>query len=174
MTNFNQKGAAMIEVLIAMLVIAFGALGFVSLQSQTALAQVEGYQRSQALILINDISERIALNRANAVDYVAVDIGTTNPGDCSTKVTRADKDLCEWSLLIQGSAEVQGTSKLGAMLGARACISSPAANEYLISVAWQGVRASGAPANTCGLNAYTNENVRRTVTTVLQIATLSS
>lgn len=169
-----QRGAAMMELLIAMLIIAFGVLGFVGLQAQTALSQVEGYQRSQALILINDISERISLNRASAAAYVGSNIGTTDPGDCATPATQAGKDLCEWSKLIQGSAEVQGTAKLGAMTGARGCITSPAANQYLISIAWQGVQATGAPANTCGQDAYSNENMRRTVTTVLQIATLAS
>ncbi|MES2361067.1 MAG: type IV pilus modification protein PilV [Pseudomonadota bacterium] len=168
-----QRGAAMMEVLIAMLIIAFGILGFVGLQAQTALSQVEGYQRSQALILINDISARMALNRSNAAAYVATDIGTTNPGNCAIAATQAARDLCEWSLLIQGSAEVQGTAKLGAMMGARGCISSPAANQYLISVAWQGVQATGAPASTCGQNAYSSENMRRAATTVLQIATLA-
>lgn len=170
----SQRGAAMMELLIAMLVIAFGVLGFVGLQAQTALSQIEGYQRSQALILINDISARIALNRTNAAAYVVTDIGTTNPGSCAAAATQAAKDLCEWSLLIQGAAEVQGTAKLGAMTGARGCISSPAANQYLISIAWQGVQATGASANTCGQNAYSSENMRRTVTTVVQIATLAS
>jgi type IV pilus assembly protein PilV len=170
----SQRGAAMMEVLIAMLIIAFGILGFVGLQAQTALSQVEGYQRSQALILVNDISARISLNRANAAAYVATDIGTTNPGDCTTAATQAAKDICEWSLLIQGAAEVQGTAKLGAMTGARGCITSPAANQYLISIAWQGVQATGAPGNACGQNAYSSEDMRRTATTIVQIATLAS
>lgn len=176
MNSAYQKGAAMMEVLIAMLVIAFGALGFVSLQAQTALSQVEGYQRSQALILINDISARIALNRTSAASYVGTNIGITDPGDCTTKPNLAQKDLCEWSLLMQGAAELDSatsTKKLGAMIGARGCITSPATNQYLISIAWQGVRASGAPSNDCGKDAYGNENVRRAVTTVLQIANLS-
>jgi type IV pilus assembly protein PilV len=169
-----QNGAAMMELLIAMLVIAFGVLGFVGLQAKTALSQLEGYQRSQALILIGDISKRIALNRSHASDYVGSNIGTTDPGDCSVAASLAAKDLCEWSLLIQGASEVQGTTKLGAMTGARGCISSPAANEYLISVVWQGVQATGAPANVCGQGAFSNENMRRAVTTVVQIASLSS
>lgn len=169
-----QTGAAMIELLVAMIVIAFGMLGFVGLQAQTALSQVEGYQRSQALLLIKDISERINLNRSEAAAYVGNNIATTDLGDCATPATRVGKDLCEWSLLIQGAAETQGTAKLGAMIGAQGCITSPAANQYQISIAWQGVQASGAPANTCGQNAYSSENMRRTVTTVVQIATLGS
>ena len=164
----------MMEVLITMLIIAFGALGFVGLQAKTALSQIEGYQRSQALILINDISARISLNRANATSYIENNIGTTDPGDCTTPATQAGKDLCQWSLLIQGAAELQGTTKLGAMTGARGCITSPAANQYLISIAWQGVQATGAPSTVCGQNAYSNENMRRAVTTVVQVATLAS
>ena len=172
--NKTQRGAAMIELLIAMLVVAFGVLGFVGLQAKTALSQIEGYQRSQALILINDISARIALNRVNAAAYVGNDIGTTDPGDCSAAATRVATDLCEWSLSLQGAAELQGTTKLGAMTGARGCITSPATNEYLISVVWQGVQATGAPATVCGEGEYSSENMRRAVTTVVQIANLAS
>jgi len=164
----------MMEVLITMLVIAFGTLGFVGLQAKTALSQIEGYQRSQALILINDISTRISLNRAHAATYVGSDIGIGDPGDCTTSTTWASKDLCEWSLLIQGAAELQGTTKLGAMTGARGCITSTGANEYLITIAWQGLQATGAPSAACGQNAYSDENMRRTVSTVVQIATLAS
>ena len=169
-----QRGAAMIEAMITMLVIAFGALGFVGLQARTALSQIEGYQRSQALILLNDISTRISINRVNAVNYLGDNIGMVDLGDCTTRTVWADKDLCEWSLLIRGSTELQGSMKLGTLTGARGCITSPAANKYLISIAWQGVQATGAPSNICGQNAYSNENMRRVVNTVVQIATLAS
>ena len=170
----SQRGAAMMEVLITMLIIAFGALGFVGLQAKTALSQIEGYQRSQALMLLNDISSRISLNRTNAASYVGNDVGIDNPANCITPTTRANTDLCEWSLLLQGAAELQGTTKLGAMAGARGCITSPAANQYLISIVWQGVQATGAPSTVCGQNAYSNEKMRRAVTTVVQVATLAS
>ena len=114
------------------------------------------------------MAKKIAVTRG-----ASVNIGIGDPGDCTTPATWAGKDLCEWSLLIQGAAELQGTTKLGAMTGARGCITSPAANQYLITIAWQGVQATGAPSTACGLNAYSNENMRRTVTTVMQIATLS-
>ncbi|HSV54223.1 MAG TPA: type IV pilus modification protein PilV [Burkholderiaceae bacterium] len=168
-----QRGVALMEVLIAMLIVAFGVLGFVGLQTQTTVSQVEAYQRSQALILVNDMAQRMSLNRANAAAYVGTDIGTTNPGDCTVIVNAADKDLCEWSALIRGEAEKSGTTAVGAVLGARGCITNTGANQYLISIAWQGLQATGAPANSCGLNAYTQENLRRVVNTVLRMATLT-
>jgi type IV pilus assembly protein PilV len=185
-TPRSQTGAAMIELLVAMLVIAFGALGFVGLQVKTTVTQLEGYQRSQALILINDITERMSLNRKNASAYLATNIGVSTPTDCSSTgiaalaagVKQATIDLCEWSALIQGAAETQGTTNKGAMLGARGCISAyadaadPAGTNYLVSIAWQGIQASGAPSSTCGSGQYSAENLRRAVNKIVRFASL--
>jgi type IV pilus assembly protein PilV len=173
-TASPQRGFAMIEVLVTMLIIAFGILGFVGLQANSTLAQVEAYQRSQAIVLVSDIAQRIQLNHPDAASYVGTNIGTTAPGDCATQPSLAARDLCEWSLLIQGASETLNGSKLGAVMGARGCITSPAANQYVITLAWQGVRASGAPHSPCGQNAYTAENLRRVVSTSVQVATLGS
>ena len=173
-THLNQRGVALIEALIAMLIVAFGVLGFVGLQTRTTVANLEGYQRSQALILVNDMAERMNLNRANALSYVGSNIGVSDPGDCTNAgLTAVQKDLCEWSKLIQGAAETQGSSKIGAMLNARGCITNPAANQYLLAVAWQGIQASGTPVNTCGKDAFSSEDMRRVVTVVVQIGNLS-
>lgn len=176
MTNphTTERGVALIEALIAMLIVAFGVLGYVGLQARTTVANLEGYQRSQALILVNDMAERMNLNRADALSYVGNDIGVTDPGDCtSTALTAVQKDLCEWSKLIQGAAETHGGTKIGAMLKARGCITNPSANQYLLAVAWQGVQASAAPVNACGKDAFSSEDMRRVVTVVVQIANLS-
>lgn len=174
-THPTQQGVALIEALIAMLIVAFGVLGFVGLQARTTVANLEGYQRSQALILVNDMAERINLNRADAASYVANNIGVTDPGNCAIPaLSHAQKDLCEWAKAIQGAAETQGTSKVGAILNARGCIASPAANQYLVALAWQGLQPTGAPANTCGQDAFGSEDLRRIATVVVQIGTLAN
>lgn len=177
----HERGVALMEVLIAMLIVAFGILGYVGLQAQTTVANLEGYQRSQALILVNDMAQRINLNRSNAAAYVANNIGVTAPGDCTVPtLTTAQRDLCEWATSIRGAGELQGTTQVGAMLNARGCvtnlanINNPANTHYQISIAWQGMRASGAPATSCGQSAFTSEDTRRAVTVVVQIANLSS
>ena len=164
----------MLEVLITMLIIAFGLLGFVGLQAQTTLSQVEAYQRSQALVLLNDIAQRIALNPKEAAAYVAANVGTTDPGNCATATTTAGRDLCEWSLLIQGATETQGTARLGAMTGARGCITAISATQYAVAIAWQGLQRTGAPATSCGQDSFSSEDTRRAVTTVVTIATLGA
>jgi type IV pilus assembly protein PilV len=167
-----QQGAAMMEVLVAMLIVAFGVLGFVGLQARTTLSGLEGYQRSQALLLANDIAQRISANRAAAAAYVVADVGVVDPGACPT-TPGAARDLCEWANLLRGAGEKQGASKLGAMQGARGCIANVGPGEYLVSVAWQGVQTTGPAPVPCGNGAYSNENLRRGLSTVVRIGTLS-
>lgn len=170
----TQTGAALLEVLVSMLIVAFGVIGFVGLQAQTTVLQTEAYQRSQALFLLNDFAQRMYANKSHAADYVANNIGTTDVSNCASKTTMAARDLCEFALLIQGAAETEGTVKKGAMIGARACVMQTAVNQYVVALIWQGVRASTAPVNQCGKDAYSEEAVRRAVTTVVRIGTLNT
>lgn len=170
----RQAGSSLLEVLVAMLIVAFGVMGFVGLQAQTTVLQTEAYQRSQALFLLNDFAQRMYLNRSHAVDYVANNIGTTTVSNCAGQTTVAARDICEFALLIQGAAETEGNVKKGAMIGARACVTQTGVNQYVIALIWQGVRASGAPVSVCGKDAYSQEAVRRAVTTVVRIGTLTT
>jgi type IV pilus assembly protein PilV len=184
MTGFmerRQRGTSMIEVLVAMVVLAVGLLGLVSLQAKLQVLQIESYQRAQALMLLNDMAARITLNRENAASYETpspLGVGMTCPG---TSATRQDADIAEWCELLQGVAETQGTTRLGAMAGARGCVEAIGANEYLVTVAWQGLAPVAAPpvAVGCGAGEYgavgtacEGDACRRVVTTVVRIATL--
>lgn len=170
----RQGGFALYEILISLLITAFGVLGYIGFQARTSVAQFEGYQRTQALMLINDMAERISLNRGNAVAYVADNIGVADPGDCTVAANLAARDTCEWAQLIRGAAETEDAANVGAMLNARACITNPAPNEYVISLVWQGVQPSGAPTTVCGQGLYQSEDTRRAVTTRVQIADLDA
>lgn len=169
----DHSGFALIEVLVALLITAFGILGFVALQARSTVSMVEGQQRMQALILINEIAERISLNRDNAAAYVGQDYGLSEPAtDCLTLGSRDQQDLCEWSKLIRGAAEIEGGQQVGALPAARACINNPAANEYVIHLVWQGVQSSSAALTDCGKDAYASEDTRRAVSTRIQISNL--
>ena len=79
----SQRGISLIEVLIAMVILAIGLLGLVGLQGRLHVTQVESYQRAQALILLQDMTNRIALNRTDALSYVTAEpIGTGMAGGC--------------------------------------------------------------------------------------------
>jgi type IV pilus assembly protein PilV len=78
----KQSGFSLLEVLIAVLVLGIGLLGFAALQISSISTGEEGYFRSQALIIAQDLADRMRANRG----YVNWDLrahtratGTVNP-----------------------------------------------------------------------------------------------
>lgn len=170
----------MIELLVTVVILLVGLLGLAGLQSRLQQSEVESYQRAQALILLNDMSNRMMANRNSAADYVtaaAVGAGADCP---AAGTTRAGIDINAWCQSLKGAAETLGTSEVGAMIGGRGCVESLPGNSYMITVAWQGLVPLQAPpaSVSCGLNAYNDtaacagDLCRRTVTTVVQIGDL--
>ena len=89
-------------------------------------------------------------------------------------MTGKDKDVCEWHNELVGASEALGSSSVGTLLGGRGCITAGAANEYIVTVVWQGLTQTVAPRSTCGQNDYGNEQLRRAVSMRVQISTLSA
>ncbi len=168
----RQRGVTLIEVLVAILISTIGLLGMVALQLRAYAADTESYQRANALVLLQDMVNRINANRAAAPAYVASDIGVGPVQDCSGVAGLANQDLCQWGNLLRGETEQRQGSLVGAMQLARGCITSPAANTYIVAVVWAGVTPTGAPGTACGAGAYSDERLRRAVTAIVQIATL--
>ena len=177
----RQRGATLIEVLVTLLVLAFGLFGLVGLQARLQASEMESYQRSQALILLNDMASRIAINRRMAASYAtSAPLGGTDACPTGTG-TRQQIDAKEWCNALQGAAEFSGDNKMGTVIGGRGCVKDMGNNEYLVTVAWQGLGPISAPPAgvTCGKDAYdtgtlcTDDKCRRTVTTLVRIGSLS-
>jgi type IV pilus assembly protein PilV len=183
-TPIGQRGASLLEVLVTIVILGFGILGMVGLQSRLQVSEMESYQRAQALILLDDMAQRIATNRNAASSYVTTagsPLGTGNTCTLDPAAARADQDRCEWSNALQGASEQQGTTKVGAFIGGRGCVDSLGNGEYMVTISWQGMGPVSAPpaSVTCGQGQYNggtkclNDLCRRVVTTVVRIATLS-
>ncbi len=171
-----QRGTTMIEVLIAIVILAFGLLGLIGLQGKVQVGEVESYQRAQAVVLLNDMVDRINANRGTADTYVSASVfgtGLVDASPCPTAVGAA-RDQCEWSVALKGAAETRSSVSLGAMAGARGCITLvqaaiPAAGVctpgiYLVTVAWQGLNATVTPSAACGATLYGgNDSYRRAI-----------
>jgi type IV pilus assembly protein PilV len=187
-TQPHQHGFSMIEVLVTIVILLVGLLGLASLIMQSQRGEMESYQRVQALVMVRDMADRINANRGAAANYVAgapvsAPLGVGSGVDCTGPATTVEVDLCQWDSALKGAAESSGgacnistgANCVGSMIGARGCITNPVANQYLIQVVWQGLGGSAAPPASvlCGKDSYGDETLRRAVTTVVQIGTLS-
>lgn len=215
----QQGGITLIEVLVTIVILAFGLLGLAGLQSKLNLGLIESYQRGQAVVLLEDMAERMKALPAIPCQKIKKKTGNcdsnatndetvyaTHPAydstiamihgyssndvlgtddepaeDCSALTSPALRDRCEWSKELQGAAEVKGSDKMGAMVGARGCITELTAPNgttgvcrpglYQITVAWQGIHETKEPADsiTCGKDEYGKEAYRRAISTRVAI-----
>lgn len=183
MSHFNHlrsRGVTMIEVLITIVILTIGLLGVAGLQARMQLAEVESYHRSHAIVLLQDMVDRIAANRRNAMNYVTGGaLGTGNAVQNCSGLTGANLDLCQWNNALLGASEVSaGGQEVGAMIGARGCIANitpTMPREFSIAVVWQGVSPTVAPtATTCGQGLYGNEQTRRALVARIKIGCLQN
>lgn len=175
----RQRGVTMLEVLIAIFILTLGLLGAAGIQSQMQMAEVEAYQRAQAIVILRDMVDRVNANRRSAASYVTTSPLGSSAVDCSGLTSVAEKDLCEWNNALFGSSETKGGQSLGAMNTARGCITNPVATmprEVVVAVAWQGMRATLAPAATdCASGSYgSDDRLRRALTARIVIGCLQN
>ncbi len=71
----NQKGMGLIEILISLVVLAIGILGFLALQYKAVEANSEGGSRVIAINIARDLAERIRVN-PNAYTIYKTSLGT--------------------------------------------------------------------------------------------------
>jgi len=195
-------GFSLIEVLISMLIIVVGLLGLAGMQARAQIAELESYQRAQALVLLYDMMDRINNSRTTAPCF-AVSSSTAYYGDAASPVSfacalsnPADQamtiaSMTAWHNLLQGAAEQKGAAatKVGAMIGARGCVTYDVATEYVntsnvnvsgtgeytVMVSWQGMADTFAPTKTCGTAAqYGSDTKRRTVWATMRVGTLAT
>jgi type IV pilus assembly protein PilV len=205
----KERGFSLLEVLIAMLIVMVGLLGLAGMQARAQVAELESYQRAQALVLLYDMVDRINNNRFTAPCFAITTNTTTGApffGDPANPVTpvcavdtaannaQAVAEMTAWDQLLQGAAEQKGATAVGAMIGARGCISYNASTEYLsaatggpiqgtgeytIAVSWQGMANTFQPVKACGAGLYgsassSNDTMRRTVWATMRVATLAA
>lgn len=195
----KNAGFSLIEVLITMVIILVGLLSIAALQAKAQIAEFESYQRAQGLIMMSDIIDRMLLNKeaiscfeitnntTSGTPYMGA-AGASHMGTpaCAASTTEynnlADANLTYLDNLLKGAAETSGGgADVGAMIGARACVtydntteidSQPGTGLYTVVVTWQALAALSAPTANCANGLYGNENMRRAVSTRFRVADL--
>lgn len=69
MNKLNQKGVGLIEVLVALVILALGVLGFAALQLRALDAAQEATEQTVAMNTARDLAERMRVNRTALSDY---------------------------------------------------------------------------------------------------------
>ena len=199
MTMPRNAGFSMVEVLVTLIIILVGLLGIAALQMRAQTSEMESYQRAQALIIMSDIVDRLNINRETINCFVFTTntttgtpfIGAAGAGHASTPSctastaaynTQAVNTILTLDGQLEGAAETLSGTSVGAMIGARACISYDATSElggvpgtglYTVTVTWQGMSDLIAPPNmNCAVGLYGAETRRRAVSTSLRLANL--
>lgn len=187
----RQQGFSLIEVLVTLVITLIGLLGLAGIMVQAHIAELESYQRAQALILMQDMLDKISINRTVGTCYAktgtggAPFFGTSGAAttDCSAgspnQQARATADMVDWGNALNGSSESLGGNSVGSIIGARGCVvlEDSVNRIYRVSVAWQGKVATVSPTTmnanyTCAANQYGNDAQRRLVTATIRIGKL--
>jgi type IV pilus assembly protein PilV len=188
----RQAGFALIEVMVALVILLFGLLGLAGVSSRANMTELESYQRVQALMLLQDMSDRLNANRKVAACYsngatgIKLGTGSSSIPACGSgtplQQAQAAADLTAWDSMLKGQGENLSGAKLGAMIGAVGCVTLDDAinNIYLVAISWQGLAPTYAPTLAdgttpfpCGNGSYGNEKLHRVITTKVRIGALS-
>ena len=170
-SSAHLSGFALVEVMVTIVLLVIGLFGLAALQTKISSIQMEGYQRAQALLLAQDMADRMAARKAAAGSYVGDNFGTGNEQNC-TSLTGPALDTCNWGNAIRGASEKIGADRVGTLIGGRGCIINPAAREYAVVVVWQGLVSTTAPGVSCGANGYGAETLRRALVVPIRFADL--
>src|SRR5258706_4578148 len=104
--------------------------------------------------LTQEMGERIEDNRKQASQYVGDYIPGAQAEDCTVRPTLVARDQCEWTNKLLGVDTHDALLNIGAPIAARACITNPAPNVYIVAVAWQGVLPTRGSERACGPNPF--------------------
>lgn len=92
----GQRGATLLEVLIALLIFSFGMLGLAALQTYSVKANQSANFRSQATALANVVLDNVRANRTNIVGYYSDTYAQTACGAAIVSTETAALDLELW------------------------------------------------------------------------------
>lgn len=92
----HPRGIALLEALVALVILAFGVLGMLWMHQQSLAQQRQQLMRSVAIGIADDLAERMRLNAPQRAMYVKTwgDTPTTSPDCTATACTRIE--LAAW------------------------------------------------------------------------------
>lgn len=177
----TQRGFLLIEILVSLVIIAFGLLALAGFVTKATALAADSTQRTRASSLLSDMSGRLLTNKKLATDgsYIIATQPATGYGTPSATGTVcpgagvAGVDLCRWHQLLLGANDAQAGGNAAA-LGYRGCITRDAvAPIFTITVAWGGTTPGEVPNDNCGAGEFGADTYRRVLRTTVRIPSLT-
>ena len=155
----RQRGFTMVEVMITVLILAVGMLAIAGLQMTAKRSGQQAWQRSLAILLADNMIERIRANPAAVEDYHtglgdgalgggSIDEEPTDcaAGECSAQ-EMAEWDLWNWERRLDGAAiQDADDNDAGGLIEPHGCIvfeeagaAAPNTGRLRVVVSWRGL-----------------------------------
>jgi type IV pilus assembly protein PilV len=134
----RQRGATLIESLVSLVILAIAVIGMLGVQVRTLMETNTAAGRTQAMLLIEDLSERIKANPGGygaLSDYTFTEASTPPAASCNTtpcnSTALANWDKTQWlanlkatmpnakveTFISQNNNAVTGNRQLGVLIG---------------------------------------------------------
>ncbi len=168
-TDLTMRGIGMIEVLVTLLVVSVGFLSMAGLQTVAKRSNFDAVQRTTAVILTQDILEKMRANPLSLEEYLTGDTGLgggtlTEPTQACSGAERCNTaqlaayDQWLWEQSIDGATETRmldgATTETGGLSNPTGCVSGPAAGGagiYTVTIVWRGLsELTNVSDNECG------------------------
>lgn len=136
----RSRGFTLIEILVAMLVLAIGLLGIAAMQLRGLQYSHDAYLRSQISVLAASMADRMRLNRDLVAGYTAgspYTVPSTTPSGCTEATATVTNDLACWRKEIFNALPPGSTATIVAELG----------GEFTIGLGWSDREGSARVVN---------------------------
>lgn len=161
----RQKGVGLIEILIAVLILAIGFLAAAKMQVSGMRYSQSAYFDSQAYFMVGDMIARMRANlagvRTGAYDDLDTAAGLTST-DCTNKMCTpaelANHDLYQWSQYLHGEDDDDSFVALlpsTAIITAAGSITKQASGGFTVSVVWADDFENDSVSRTLSVNLFT-------------------
>ncbi|MFW1745972.1 type IV pilus modification protein PilV [Acinetobacter guillouiae] len=147
----KQTGVGMVEVLVALVLLAIGVLGFAALQLKAVEAGEEALLRSQATLLLRGLTESIRANPngqsfypAKVQSYAGITSSPSEPKSCIDTTCTAEQMATYDAFLVAISA-----SNVGINITMATCPGIQSTNRQCLFAGWNGTKFSAGNYTAC-------------------------
>lgn len=90
----TQRGVGLVEILVALLVMSIGLLGYAGLQLRALSSTEDAHYRTQAIAIAQDLTERVAANPQSLAVYTNAANWGALAGDVESRTLPANWNIC--------------------------------------------------------------------------------